>query len=106
MLKKKRKRFQTRQSKKNSEIRLKSENVHRWPSNPTTDLVNKVAELEVLCDDVEHADHLREDEHAVTRLFESHQQLVQQDQLPTALHQALWDKDQTCLLNILSDTWD
>ena len=45
--------------------------------------------LQVLCQQVQHAHHLREDEDPVARLLEAHQQLVQQNQLTTALDQRL-----------------
>ena len=48
-----------------------------------------MSQLQVLRDDVQHANHLREDEYTMPRFLQPHQELVQQDQLPTALHQAL-----------------
>jgi len=50
------------------------------------DLEWEVSELEVLGKYIEHADHLREDEHAMSTFTQSQQQLVQQNQLTTALY--------------------
>lgn len=44
---------------------------------------------EILCQNVQHPDHLREDEHSVSSLPQPGQQFVQQHQLPAALHQTL-----------------
>ncbi len=49
--------------------------------------------LHVLRNDVQHANHLREDEHAVPGVLEPNQQLVQQQQFATALHQRLQGKN-------------
>jgi len=54
-----------------------------------TYLEQKLAALEVLGQDVQHPDHLREDEDAVATLLQTHQQLVQQHQLPAAPNQVL-----------------
>ncbi len=57
-------------------------------------LEGKVAQLQVLADQVEHAHHLREDEHAVARFAQAHQQLVQQHQLSRAANQLLLGRKQ------------
>lgn len=44
---------------------------------------------EILGQNVQHPDHLGEDEHAVSSLPQPGQQFVQQHQLPAALHQTL-----------------
>lgn len=44
---------------------------------------------EILGQNVQHPDHLREDEHSVSSLPQPGQQFVQQHQLPAALHQTL-----------------
>lgn len=44
---------------------------------------------EVLSQNVQHPDHLGEDQHSVSSLSQPGQQFVQQHQLPAALHQAL-----------------
>lgn len=44
---------------------------------------------EVLSQNVQHPDHLREDQHSVSSLSQPGQQFVQQHQLPAALNQAL-----------------
>ena len=62
------------------------------PGNITQNAVyleGEVSVLEVLGKDVQHADHLWEDEDAVSSLLQPHQQLVQQDQFATRLDQCL-----------------
>lgn len=61
----------------------------RLTTGHTTYLEVEVPEAHVLGQHIQHAYHLREDEHAVTGLVESHQQLVQQVQLTTATNQSL-----------------
>ena len=48
---------------------------------PVQPLVQETAQLGVVRDDVEHADHLAEDQHAVARLLQARQQFVEQDHL-------------------------
>ena len=52
-------------------------------------LEGEVSELHVLCENVEHAHHLGEDEYAMAGLPQPHQELVQQVQLPTATNEGL-----------------
>ena len=40
-------------------------------------LVWEVSQLQILCQDVQHAHHLREDEYSVARVTQPRQQLVQ-----------------------------
>lgn len=54
-----------------------------------TNLILEMSQLEILCQDVQHPDHLREDENSMPCLLQSHQQLIEQNQLSTALHQKL-----------------
>ena len=54
-----------------------------------THLEQKLSALQVLGQDVQHPNHLREDEHAVATLLETYQQLVQQNQLTAASDQVL-----------------
>lgn len=53
------------------------------------DLEEELPALEVLGQDVQHPDHLREDQHAVAALLQPNQQLVKQHQLSTATDQVL-----------------
>ena len=53
------------------------------------DLELEAAHGEVVGQDVEHAHHLGEDEHAVAGVLESTQQLVQQEQLAAPANQLL-----------------
>ena len=50
----------------------------------------EVPEAHVVCQDVQHAHHLGENEDAMSGLVETHQQLVQQVQLATSTNQSLW----------------
>ena len=56
-----------------------------------TDLVGEVPQLHVLCKDVQHPHHLREDENPVPPLFETNKQLVRQIELATATDQSLYE---------------
>jgi len=63
----------------------------------TRDLEWKVSVLQVLGKDVQHANHLREDENTMTAVTQPQQQLVQQYQLATALHQQLHTQSTTTI---------
>ena len=50
-------------------------------------LEEEVLALEVVAQDVEHAHHLRKDQHSVAGLVQAHQELVQQAQLAAVANQ-------------------
>lgn len=52
-------------------------------------LEEKLSAPQVLSQDVQHPDHLGEDEDSVASLFQPHQQFIQQNQLPTAADKVL-----------------
>lgn len=55
-------------------------------------LVGVVFELHVLCQNVQHAHHLREDEDSMATSMKPSQQFVQQEQLPTASDEMLKER--------------
>lgn len=52
-------------------------------------LEEELSALQVISQDIQHPYHLGEDENSVASLLQTHQQLVQQNQLPTAADQLL-----------------
>lgn len=52
-------------------------------------LKEELSAPQVVSQDIQHPDHLGEDENSVAPLFQTDQQLVQQNQLPTAADQLL-----------------
>jgi len=64
-----------------------------------TNLKAKPSELHVLCKDVQHPDHLWEDEDTMASLLQPHKQFVEQDQLATALHKQLHAKQYALVLH-------
>ncbi len=74
--------------------RSRSENNHP-PTHPTHPASPHPPVEAVVLQDVDHARHLTEDEHAALALLEPRQQLVQQHQLAAVLHQVLaWGRGQ------------
>ena len=53
------------------------------------DLEGKASELHVLSKNIQHSDHLGEDQDTMASLSQANQQLVQQEQLTTASYQRL-----------------
>lgn len=53
-------------------------------------LKEELTTFEIVSQDVQHSNHLGEDENSVASLLQTHQQFVQQNQLPTASDQLLW----------------
>ena len=53
------------------------------------DLEGKASELHVLSKNIQHSDHLGEDQDTMAGLSQANQQLVQQEQLTTASYQRL-----------------
>lgn len=52
-------------------------------------LKEELTTFEIVSQDVQHSNHLGEDENSVASLLQTHQQFVQQNQLPTASDQLL-----------------
>lgn len=52
-------------------------------------LKEELSAPEVFSQDIQHPHHLREDEHSVASLLQTHQKFVQQNQFPTAANQLL-----------------
>ena len=60
-----------------------------WTNQNVTNLESKASKFHILLQNIQHANHLREDEDSMSSLLQSDKELIQQEQLSTPSDQGL-----------------